>query len=305
MTRRFPVHRAVALVTGAGAGIGRAVAAGLVERGAAVVLVDRDGAAVQAAADRFGSRAVAVTADVTDPAAMAGSAARAVTAFGRLDLVVANAGVTPPPATLRVGDPAAFRRVVDVNLHGVLHTVTPAIEQLIRHRGHVVVVASGAAYSPPLGGSAYMVSKAAVEVLARALRLELSPHRVSVTTAAFGFVDTGLARATLDEHEIGTRLTTLLPGPLRRRITPDDAARVILGAAARRRPRVTAPRAWAPLGVLRGIVTPLLDAVLVRLPATAGIVRLLEPGPPRPHPTGRPDSRRDAAQRAPKIDNSR
>ncbi|SFO32108.1 NADP-dependent 3-hydroxy acid dehydrogenase YdfG [Pseudonocardia ammonioxydans] len=272
---RFAVHRAVALVTGAGAGIGLATAAELAGRGASVLLVDRDDAAVAAAAARLGPRTAAVTADVTDPDAMTAAVAEAVRVFGRLDLVVANAGVTPPPATLRTGDPADFRRVVEVNLHGALHTVRPAIEQLITHRGHVVVVASCAAYSPPLGGSAYMVSKAAVEVLARALRLELAPHRVGVTTVAFGFVDTGLARATLDEHEVGPRLSALLPGPLRRRITPADAARVIARGAARRAVRVTAPRAWAPLGVLRGVLSPLVDAVVVRGPG-AGLVRLLE-----------------------------
>lgn len=273
---RFAVHRCAALVTGAAAGIGLAVATELVDRGGSVLLVDRDADAVRTAAQKLGRRAVPVAADVTDQQAMAAAVDRAVEAFGRLDLVVANAGITPPPGTLRVADPAEFRRVLDVNLHGVLHTVQPAIERLISERGHVVVVASGAAYSPPLGGSAYMVSKAAVEVLARALRLELSPHRVTVTTAAFGFVETGLARATLDDHEIGARLTALLPGPLKRRITADDAARVILRAAARRAPRVTAPRAWAPLGVLRGVLTPLLDAVLVRSPPVAGLVRLLE-----------------------------
>ena len=272
----FEVTGKVALVTGAGAGIGLATARLLVERGASVVLIDRDEVAVKSAAAELGHRALAIAADVTDADAMALAAARAVEEYGGLDLVVANAGITPRPATLRHLAPEEFARVLSVNVMGVLHAIQPACEQLIARQGQVVVVASAAAYSPPLGGAAYMVSKAAVEVLARGFRLELAPHGVGVTTVAFGFVDTQLARATLDEHEVGRQLDGLMPGFLQKRITADEAAMAIVDAAQRRAARVTRPRGWAPLGVLRGVLTPALDAVLVRSQKTADVVALLE-----------------------------
>lgn len=270
----------IALITGAGNGIGLATARELRARGAALVLVDRDEDAAHAAAAELGPDVVAIAADVTDRPAMESAIGSAVAAFGRLDLVVANAGVTPRPATLRVADPVEFAHVVDVNLLGVLHTVQPAIEHLLARRGHIVVVASCAAYCPPVGGSSYMVSKAAVEVLARALRLELAPHGISVTTAAFGFVDTDLARATLDDHPVGEQLAAMLPPFLRRRLSGAEAARVLVSAIERRAVSVTAPAAWAPLGMLRGVAIPIIDALLVRSRHLARVVDLLE----RPRP---------------------
>ncbi|MFC5730453.1 MULTISPECIES: SDR family NAD(P)-dependent oxidoreductase [Nocardioides] len=273
---RLSLNGRVALVTGGGAGIGLATARMLVDRGAHVAVVDRDAVAAEAAAAELGPRGIAIGADVTDARAMASAATRVEETFGGIDLVVANAGITPTPATLRRASPEGFARVLSVNVLGVLHTVQPAIDGLIARQGQVVVVASAAAYSPPLGGAAYMVSKAAAEVLARAFRLELAPHGVGVTTAAFGFVDTQLARATLDDHEVGVRLNELLPRPLKKRISADQAAAAILDATERRATRVTRPAAWAPLGVLRGAVGPAIDTALIRSGRTAELVELLE-----------------------------
>ena len=267
----------VVLVTGGADGIGLATTRLLRDRGAAVVVVDRNSAAAAKAATELGQQhSLAVAADVTDRVAMRQAVTSAVEHFGHLDVVIANAGITPPPATLRTLDPAEFDKVIDVNLTGVLNTVQPAIEQLIANQGHVVVVASAAAFSPPVGGSAYMISKAAVEVLARAFKLELAPHGVSVTTSYFGVVETQLARTTLDEDPMGEELNALLPAPLRRRITADEAARAIVTAIERRSASSTAPFAWAPLGVLRGVLGPVLDRYLVGDPGTHAILQRLE-----------------------------
>jgi NAD(P)-dependent dehydrogenase (short-subunit alcohol dehydrogenase family) len=273
---RFDLDGRVALITGGGAGIGLATARGLVQRNASVVLVDREEDAVERAASSLGDRAIAVTADVTDTEGMAAAVGRAAEFFGRLDIVVANAGITPPPATLRQLAIEDFARVISVNVLGVMNTIQPAAEHLISRSGQIAVIASAAAYSPPLGGAAYMVSKAATEVLARGFRLELAPLGVGVTTVAFGFVDTELARATLDDPEVGSTIGGMVPWPLDRRITPEQAANAVIGGIEKRASRVTRPAAWAPLGVLRGVVSPALDAALIRTGRLGPLVSLLE-----------------------------
>lgn len=166
-----PGHRVAGqtvLITGAGQGIGHELAVLLHERGARVVLVDIDGHAVAAIAHRLGDRALAVTADVTDREAMRQAVIRTVAHFGTLDVVVANAGVVPRPATLRIMDGADFDRVIDINLTGVFNTVRPALDHIVTAHGHVVVISSCAAFAPGMAGAPYMISKAAVEQLGQA-----------------------------------------------------------------------------------------------------------------------------------------
>src|SRR5215217_8008480 len=137
----YSVQDKVALVTGAARGIGLETARRLHARGARVVLVDLDPAATAAAARRIGPGAIAIAADVTDADAMRSVVAQTVARFGRLDVVVANAGIAPRPATVHTMDPAEFQRVLDVNLLGVYRTVHPALPHITANGGHVVVVA--------------------------------------------------------------------------------------------------------------------------------------------------------------------
>jgi len=258
---RYDVRGKTVLITGAGDGIGRALARELHQRGAAVAILDvRAAAATAAAAELPGALGLAV--DVRDRAAMARAVSQVAAHFGRLDVVVANAGITPPPATIRTIDPDAFDRVIDVNLTGAFNTVHPALDQVIANRGHVVVVASCAAFSPGMGGAAYMVSKSGAEQLGRALRLELAPHGATATTAYFGVVETQLARTTLDEDPLGRELDAMLPAPLRRRITAEQAARTIADGIARRTARTIAPAAWQAYALTRGIADIVLDRYL-------------------------------------------
>lgn len=275
--RRMELPGTVALVTGAGDGIGLETARQLVARRARVVVVDRDEVAAKAAVAMLGEHnALAITADVTDPVAMQLAVARTLDHFGRLDIVVANAGITPPSVLLRHLEPGEFERVMAVNVSGVLNTIHPAIDALVAKRGHVVVVASAAAFSPPVAGAAYMASKAAVEVLARGFRLELAVHGVTVTTAYFGVVETQMARATLDESAQGRELDELLPRPLRRRISAQAAAGTIVRAVERRTEHSMAPLAWEPYSLLRGLLNPVLDTVLAVSPDIHGMVRRAE-----------------------------
>ena len=265
MTRSLNLAGRVALVTGAAQGIGLSMARELLGRGARVVLVDRDEITLKRAAETLDANATFVAvADVTDRDAMADVLARSSEDFGPIDVVVANAGITPLPATIRTSNLAEFDRVMAVNLTGALNTIHPALDGIVERGGHIVVVSSAAAFSPGLGGSAYMSSKAAVEQVGRALRLELAHTGATVTVAYYGFVDTELARNTLDRDPLGARVGELLPWPMNRRVGPEHAAAVTVRAIERRAPRVVTPRLWGAYSALRGIVNPVIDEWIVR-----------------------------------------
>ncbi|GAM47000.1 short-chain dehydrogenase/reductase [Nocardia seriolae] len=266
----------VALITGAGQGIGRELATILHRRGASVAIVDVDAHAATSLATALGERALPVIADVSDRAAMAEAIHQAAAYFGHLDMVVANAGVVPRPATLRTIDPADFDLVLDINLTGVFNTVHPALDHIITAHGHVVVVSSCAAFAPGMGGAPYMISKAAVEQLGRALRVELAPHGASAGIAYFGIVETEMTHATLDRDDLGRRIEALLPGPLNTRITAEKAARTIADAIEHRAAQSISPRAWIPYALLRGAINTVLDCGLAHDPRVHALLREVE-----------------------------
>ena len=263
-----------ALITGAGKGIGRALTEELLRRGARVALVDSDSQALASAAS-WPRDALTHTVDVRDRDAMRQAVAETVEHFGSLDLVVANAGVAPTPATLRIIDPDDYDRVVAVNQTGVFNTVHAAIEPIIASRGHIVVVASVAAIIPGPGGAPYMISKAGVEQLGRTLRIELAPHGATAGVAYFGIVETEMTRATLDDHPLGRDSERLLPYPLRQRISTARAAEVMADGIARRARRTIAPRAWILVAALRGM-TGATDWALAMNPRTRRLLGELE-----------------------------
>lgn len=263
LTRRsYDVRDKTVLITGAGQGIGLELARILSARGAFVVVVDIDEIGAEVTAGELGPRALAITADVSDRAAMVAATRLAVDTFGHLDVVVANAGVTPAPATVRTMDPADFDRVMAINLDGCFNTVHPALDHIVAARGHVVVVSSCASFAPGMAGSPYMMSKAAVEQFGRALRVELAAAGASAGIAYFGVVETEMTHAMLDRDDLGRELDEMLPWPLNVRITATHAATVIADGIARRAARTIAPSGWEPYALLRGAVNVVLDAQL-------------------------------------------
>ncbi|WP_280500492.1 SDR family oxidoreductase [Nocardia farcinica] len=272
----FDLEGRVALVTGAGTGIGRELARLLAARGAHVAVVDVDAAAAESAARDLRIRGYAVAADVRDRAAMRAAVARVREHFGRIDVVVANAGVVPEPATIRTMDPADFDRVVAVNLTGVFNTVHPALDDIVATGGHVVVVSSAAAFAPGMAGSPYMTTKAAVEQFGRALRVELAGLGASAGVAYLGIVETAMTRHTLDEDELGREVGSLLPWPLDQRITAREAAVSIADGILRRAPRTIAPRQWEAYALLRGVVNVVLDDRLARDERVRSLIRRVE-----------------------------
>ena len=244
----------IALVTGGARGIGAATVEKLLAAGASVAVVDRDIPEHTLTSERV----LLLSADVTDYEAMVECVRRTVEKFGALDIVIANAGITPPPSTIRTIDRNVFDTVMAVNFGGVLNTVRACADDIVAGGGHIMLVSSCAAFTPGMGGAPYMVSKAAVEQLGRALRIELAAVGATAGLAYYGVVDTELARGTLDENPLGVRIGKLLPWPLNRRLSSDRAAELLVRSVCARRARLIAPAVWLPYFWLRGILDPVL-----------------------------------------------
>ena len=287
----FDLNGKVALVTGAARGIGFETARQMHARGASVAVVDLDADEVREAAERIGERAIGITGDVTDSGAMMAAVAETVERFGGLDVAMANAGIAPQSiATIRSVPAEEWERVIEVNLLGVWHTVRAALPQVSERRGHIVVVASVAAFANGMLGSSYMTSKAGVEQLGRALRTELTPFGASASVAYFGWVDTRMVQETFEKPGSGM-LEEIAPAFLMKRITPPQAGAAVVKGIEERAPRIFAPRWWRYLSALRGLMNPLLDRRTERDPRVAAAIRDAE---------ARIDGERDSAASAPR-----
>jgi NAD(P)-dependent dehydrogenase (short-subunit alcohol dehydrogenase family) len=261
----YGLNGKVALVTGAARGIGFETARALVARGSSVVVVDLSAEAAEAAAAQLhDTRAIGLAADVTDRGAMQQAVSTAVERFGGLDVVVANAGIAARGATFRATTTEGFERVIDVNLMGVVRTVEAALPEIIRRKGHAVLIASIYAFTNGAGASSYAMSKAAVEQLGRALRVELAQHGASASVAYFGFIDTEMVHRAIDQDPVVDAMLGGFPKPLHKRIPPSEAAAAIVSGIEKRAPRIIRPRVWILMSTLRGILNPLIDRQLER-----------------------------------------
>jgi NAD(P)-dependent dehydrogenase (short-subunit alcohol dehydrogenase family) len=270
---RYPVAGKVAFVTGGMRGIGFETAKLLHARGASVALTDIDPDGVRrAAAEIATDRVLGLVSDVSVERAVKASVEQTVGHFGQLDVVVANAGIAPRPRTFLSMDPEEFDRVVSVNLQGVVHTVRAALPQIVARRGHVVLISSIYAFTNGVAASPYAASKAAVEQLGRALRVELEPHGASATIAYFGFVETKMVADAWAEPLV-QKLDESIPRPLRKRIPPARAAKGIVNGIERRAARVILPRRWELLRLMRGVVGPASDEFIRRHRAVQPILR--------------------------------
>lgn len=262
---RYELGDRVALVTGAARGIGLETARALISRGASVAVIDLEAEAAEAAAAQLhDTRAIGLAADVTDRGAMQQAVAATVERFGALDVVVANAGIASRAATFRAMASEGFERVIDVNLMGVVRTVDAALPELIRRRGHAVVVASVYAFGNGVGATSYAMSKAAVEQFGRALRVELVQHGASASVAYFGFIDTEMVHRAMDADPVVDSMLATYPRLLRKRLQPVVAGEAIATGIERRAPRIIRPRRWVVMSMLRGILNPLIDIRMER-----------------------------------------
>ncbi|MEU6700589.1 SDR family NAD(P)-dependent oxidoreductase [Pseudonocardia sp. NPDC046786] len=181
----------VALVTGGASGIGAAAVDRLMAAGAQVVVVDLDGDGATAVAARSGGHAV--QADMTDPAAMPAAIAAAEERFGRLDVVLLNAGITGSQSGFENLDLPAYRRIVGVNLDHVVFGLSAAVPALRRAGGgNVVATASLAGLVPLPGDALYAATKHAVVGYVRSAAGPLAADGIRVNAVCPGFADTPL-----------------------------------------------------------------------------------------------------------------
>lgn len=241
-----PVSSQVVLITGGAGGIGAEVARRLRDKGAKLVLTDLDEAALNKLGTELGDEWVlSVVADVRDRAAMQAAVDHAVERFGGIDTVVANAGIASYGSVLQV-DPEAFRRLIDVNVLGVYHTVRAALPSVIDRRGYVLIVSSLAAYAAAPGLAPYNASKAAVEHFANALRLEVAHLGVDVGSAHMSWIDTPMVQDSKADLSTFTEMLTKLPYPLSRTTSVQKCARAFVNGIERRKRRINSP-GWVGL----------------------------------------------------------
>ena len=266
----------VFLITGGARGIGLATARIALERGARVALVDLDPEAAREAAAVLGEGAAGFGADVTDREGIAAGLKEVVGRFGRIDVVVANAGVTPPKTTTRALDRGTWEKVVDVNVLGVYRTVLAGLPEIVLNRGQVAIIASSYSHVNGVLNSSYAVSKSAVEAFARGLSVELAAHGAGVTTAFFGYVDTGLIGKAFDEPMADRFRREVAPSFMTRPIPVERAAEALVDGIAARRATVIEPGRWRIPYYLRGLLMPLTDRRLEKNLKARALIRQIE-----------------------------
>lgn len=227
----FDMSGRVAAVTGAASGLGLAMAQVLADAGACVVLLDVDAAGLQAAQETItaaGGRAQTQLLDVADRGAVRAVIDDIATRHGRLDAVIANAGISAGPGyRTEVGHINAVRdeqwdRVLSINLTGVFATLQAAAAHMKRQRsGRIVAVASVAGLkSEVMCGYAYTATKAAVVNLVRQAAMELAPYNVMVNGIAPGPFRTHIANGRIQQPEVAAEFASMVP--LGRIAVPDE-----------------------------------------------------------------------------------
>ncbi|MGZ5440803.1 MAG: SDR family NAD(P)-dependent oxidoreductase [Thermoanaerobaculia bacterium] len=233
MTRRFEDH--VVIVTGASRGIGKAIALAFASEGAHIVLnyASNHAAAEQAAEDvrRYGRKCVLVAGSVGDPAVAQNLADAAMREFGRIDVLVNNAGIVKDGHLMMVSD-STWRNVLDVNLHGMFYCTRAVLDAMIAQgSGAIVNMSSSAALRGRAGQVPYAATKGAVMGLTKQFAKEVGPFGIRVNAIAPGFIDTDMVDGLLGRP--GVRDAFIAATPVRRIGAVEDVAAATLFLASK------------------------------------------------------------------------
>lgn len=222
------MHGKVAIVTGSSRGIGREIALALARRGVNVVLnYQKDKTAAQTVADEIralGAEAEIVEADVRHFDQAQRLADRAISRFGRIDVLVNNAGITRDK-TFRKMQPEQWHEVIDVNLHGVFNVTKAVIDPMCEAQsGCIISISSIIGEMGNAGQANYAASKSAIIGFTKSLAKEVARHNVRVNAVAPGFTETEMLQAVPDE----ARRKILIQIPLGSFAMPEDVAQGVL-----------------------------------------------------------------------------
>jgi 2-hydroxycyclohexanecarboxyl-CoA dehydrogenase len=217
------LNNKIAILAGAGQGIGKAITEKLVAEGATVVVTDQDEAGARETADAF-PPAIAIRADVTDRLGVQAVVDQVVQQFGRIDILINNAGWSKAGPFVD-SDPADWDRVIAVNLYGVLHTAKAVLPIMAEQRsGTLVNLGSEAGRVGSSGGAVYSAANGGVIALTKSLAREMARHQVRVNCVCPGPIDTPLLMSC-----VGLKLRAAVTRtiPFRRLGQPADIANVV------------------------------------------------------------------------------
>jgi short-subunit dehydrogenase len=249
----------VVLITGAARGIGAETARLLAARGARLALVGLEPERLsELAATLRGDGHVWFECDVTDQTALERAVAGTLEALGGLDVVVANAGIASN-GTVAVSPVEALVRTIEVNLIGVVRTVSATLAHVTASGGYYLLVSSAAALAPLPGISTYAASKSGVEQFGNALRLELAHKGVGVGVAHPAWIDTDLVRDAQHDLKSFDEILGVLPGPFGSITSVETCAAAFVEGIERRRRKIYVPRMLAPLAALRQLFASALS----------------------------------------------
>lgn len=241
------------LITGAARGIGAALAEKLAAHGARLALVGLESDVLNTVAGRCGEGTFVAECDVSDNDQVVAAIDAAAEALGGLDVVIANAGIAAA-GPLRSQDVRSWRRVIEINLLGVMFTDRAALPHLERSRGYLLNIASAAAVAHSPGMSAYCSAKAGVEALSDCLRVEMMGLGVDVGVAYFLFLNTDMVNDSEREMPLMAKAKSELPSLFSRTYPLPPAVDELVTAIAERRRRVSYPRWFVKVLPLRQLL---------------------------------------------------
>jgi NAD(P)-dependent dehydrogenase (short-subunit alcohol dehydrogenase family) len=257
----------VVLVTGAARGIGAETARRLAACGARLSLVGLEPERLAALVRELGGEGSGhawFACDVTDQPSLDRAVAGTVAALGGVDVVLANAGIASH-GTVAAGAVDALARTIEVNLIGVVRTVSATLPHVTARRGYYLLMSSAAALAALPGMAAYAASKAGVEHFGHTLRLEVARHGVGVGVAHPCWIDTDLVRDVQADLSTFDAMRRALPGPFGAITSVEECAAALVDAIARRRRTVFVPRSLGRLAPFRQLLTSrLADRVVAR-----------------------------------------